>query len=187
MTCPTPEAHRHMHKGVCVHAWTTTTDYGHRGRPMGGTRYLNVHYMVNPTSQWRTSSTQNRRHQVRKIEQQMVNAVLSGKTFSKDNTVVRIERTDEGAYHSAFVYLHGNEIAHYYWSGEEEQWVIRLSDAMWQTTTTKSRLNALLSGVGQGTRLSMFQRDYQWYYTMGASQYKWDGAALFMAYDPYFK
>jgi len=117
----------------------------------------------------------------------MVNAVLSGKKMSKDNTTVRIERTDEGNYHSAFVYLHGNEIAHYYWSGEEKQWVIRLTDAMWQTPTTKSRLNALLSGVAQGTRLGLFQHDFKWYYTMGANNYKWTGDMLFMAYDPYFR
>ena len=122
---------------------------------------------------------------MRKIEQQMVNAVLKGKPFTKDNTQVYVEYTDEGVYHHAYVHLHGNEIAHYYWSGEEKQWVIRLSDGMWQTPTTKSRLNALLSGVGQGSRLSVFQRDFDWYYTMGANNYKWDGAQMFLAYNPY--
>ena len=131
---------------------------------------------------------------MRQIETKMCEAVLNGKNMSKDNTTVSVVRDEHGQYHSAVVRLHGNEIAHYYWSGVEKRWVIRLTDALWRTATTKSRLNALLQGVGQGDRLSVNQRctrcktknhhKCDWFYTIGANDYVWTGDALFMANQP---
>ena len=121
---------------------------------------------------------------MRKIETKMCEAVLNGKSMSKDNTTVTVIRDEHGQYHSALVKLHGNEIAHYFWSGTEKQWVIRLTDAMWQTPTTKSRLNALLEGIGQGDRLRIYQSNHKWFYHMGANDYVWTGEALFMANQP---
>ena len=131
---------------------------------------------------------------MRKIEQRMVDAVLNGKNMSKDNTTVSVVRDEHEQYHSAVVRLHGHEIAHYYFSGTERQWVIRLTDALWRTPTTKSRLNALLQGIGQGDRLSVNQRctgcktknhhKCDWFYTMGANDYVWHGDATFMAVSP---
>jgi hypothetical protein len=131
---------------------------------------------------------------MRKIEQRMCDAVLNGQNMSKDNTTVSVIHDEHGQYHSAVVRLHGHEIAHYFWSGVERLWVMRLTDAQWRTTTTKSRLNALLDGVGQGERLSIHQKckghktknhaRCDWYYTMGANDYVWDGTAHFIAQSP---
>ena len=121
---------------------------------------------------------------MRKIERQMCDAILDGKNMSKDNTTVSVVRDEHEQYHSAVVRLHGNEIAHYYWSGMDKRWVIRLTDSMWQTPTTKSRLNALLDGVGQGDRLGIYQRNHKWFYQMGANDYVWTGDAVFMANQP---
>lgn len=135
---------------------------------------------------------------MRLIEQKMCDAVLNGKSMSRDNTTVSVIRDEHGQYHSAVIQLHGNEIAHYYWSGTEKQWVMRLTDARWRTVTTKSRLNALLDGVGQGDRLHIYQHckgcqktakgqpihTHKWFYTMGANDYVWTGDALFMANQP---
>ena len=131
---------------------------------------------------------------MRKIEQQMCEAVRNGKNMSKDNTTVSVVRDEHGQYHSAVIRLHGHEVGHYYWSGTEKQWVIRLEDARWRTPTTKSRLNALLQGVGQGDRLHIHQEcrghktkgyhDCNWHYTMGANDYVWDGSATFLALAP---
>ena len=121
---------------------------------------------------------------MRKIERQMCDAILDGKNMSKDNTTVSVVRDEHEQYHSAVVRLHGNEIAHYYWSGMDKRWVIRLTDSMWQTPTTKSRLNALLEGVGQGERLHIYQTKHKWHYQMGAHDYVWTGDAVFMANEP---
>ena len=69
---------------------------------------------------------------MRKIEQQMNEAILNRKDFRKDNTEV-ITISD-----CSFVYLHGNHIATV---GD----TLDICDAGWQTVTTKSRLNALLN------------------------------------------
>ena len=131
---------------------------------------------------------------MRLIEQKMCDAVLNGKSMSRDNTTVSVVHTEAGEYHSAIVRLHGHELAHYFRSGEAKSWVIRLSDALWRTVTTKSRLNALLEGVGQGDRLSIYQHCVNhetkqhtrcdWFYTMGASRYVWNGHAEFIAKEP---
>jgi hypothetical protein len=135
---------------------------------------------------------------MRQIETKMCDAVLNGKSMSRDNTTVTVTRDEHGQYHSAMVTLHGHEIAHYFWSGYEKTWVIRLTDARWRTVTTKSRLNALLEGVGQGDRLRVYQQCkgcqemskgepmhmHKWLYTMGAHDYVWNGEATFMAKEP---
>lgn len=130
---------------------------------------------------------------MRQIEQLMCNAVLNGKRMSRDNTMVVPTHKRDGTYHSAMVYLHGSEIAHYYWSGEEDSWVLRLRDASWRTVTTKSRLNALLEGVGKGERLRVYSKGWEsdlkttpaWFYQMGANHYRWvRGTATFLAQSP---
>jgi hypothetical protein len=73
---------------------------------------------------------------MRKIESQMVAAIKSNKDFKVANTEV-ISCT-----HTSDVYLHGNLIARI-----GETW-IELFDGGWQTSTTKSRLNAILSEFG---------------------------------------
>ena len=91
---------------------------------------------------------------MRKIESQMIAAVKGDKNWTKDNTSVIIE---DGV---SKVYLHGNLIA------EVDDESIKLYDGGWQTTTTKSRLNALLSEFGYtcGTKREyVFQKQFEWF------------------------
>ena len=119
-----------------------------------------------------------------KVETKMCKAVLNGTSMSQGNTTVTITRDGEGGFHSAMVRLHGNEIAHYYFSLTDDHWVIRLSDGGWLTMTTKTRLHALMECVVQDDRVSIFQRSKKWYYTLGATTYNWIGQSMFMANSP---
>ena len=92
---------------------------------------------------------------MRKIEAQMVMAVrdqLNGseKTFRSGNTEVS---TEHRGIHGTFNYsrdvvvrLHDNEIARFdsMVAGDRTARGLKITDAGWQTVTTKSRLNALL-------------------------------------------
>lgn len=88
---------------------------------------------------------------MRKIEQQMITAIREAANFSKDNTRVSV---DEGV---AEVRLHGNLIASYTYATQE----LVLLDADWQTVTTKSRLNALLSVLAPNYRIG--QKNFKWF------------------------
>jgi len=88
---------------------------------------------------------------MRKIEADMIAAVKSHRSWKSGNTQVQISPKDG----SAHVYLHGNPIAIECKNG----WMI--SDCGWQTTTTKSRLNALLGAVIDRP-VSIGQRNYVW-------------------------
>ena len=73
---------------------------------------------------------------MRKIEQQMNDAISNNTHFKSANTEVQ---TLDGV---SYVYLHGNKIA------EVGNSFIRLFDGGYQSTTTKSRINAILSEHG---------------------------------------
>ena len=90
---------------------------------------------------------------MRKIEQQMNEAILNRKDFFKGNTSVENYITETGA-REAIVKLHGNHIATV---GE----TLQICDAGWQTVTTKSRLNALLNEFAEGCYL--FQKNFDWF------------------------
>ena len=90
---------------------------------------------------------------MRKIEQQMNEAILNRKDFFKGNTSVENYITETGA-REAVVKLHGNHIATV---GD----TLQISDAGWQTVTTKSRLNALLNEFAEGCYL--FQKNFDWF------------------------
>ena len=90
---------------------------------------------------------------MRKIEQQMNEAILNRKDFFKGNTSVQHYTTETGA-REAVVHLHGNHIATI---GD----TLQICDAGWQTVTTKSRLNALLNEFAEGCYL--FQRNFDWF------------------------
>jgi len=93
---------------------------------------------------------------MRKIETEMVNAVKAGRDWHCANTSVDV--TD----HGIVVRLHGNKIARL----DTEAHVLWVTDAGWQTSTTKSRLNALLQGV-TGGRASIYQKAYVWHLVRG--------------------
>ena len=94
---------------------------------------------------------------MRKIESQMNAAISEGKDWSNANT--RVENHDGVSY----VYLHNNLIA------EVDDCSLKLYDGGYQSKTTKSRLNALLSEFGYtcGTKQEfIFQKQYEWFIQM---------------------
>ena len=90
---------------------------------------------------------------MRKVEQQMNEAILNRKDFFKGNTSVENYITETGV-REAIVKLHGNHIATV---GDR----LQICDAGWQTVTTKSRLNALLNEFAEGCYV--FQRNFDWF------------------------
>ena len=90
---------------------------------------------------------------MRKIEQQMNEAILNRKDFFKGNTSVENYITETGA-REAIVKLHGNHIATV---GDR----LQICDAGWQTVTTKSRLNALCNEFAYGCYV--FQKNFDWF------------------------
>ena len=88
---------------------------------------------------------------MRLIEQQMVDAIKQGKDWRKDNTEV-ITIND-----CSWVYLHHNHIA----SINNDS--VEIYDGGWQSNTTKSRLNAIINSLCDGTRCGVFQKNYEWF------------------------
>lgn len=87
---------------------------------------------------------------MRKIEAQMNAAIEAGTNWKSGNTSVTMSGD------VAEVRLHGNLIA------EIGEGFITLFDGGWQTTTTKSRLNAILAANGlPGERV--FAKAYNWF------------------------
>ena len=94
---------------------------------------------------------------MRKIETQMNNAISEGTDWKTANT--RVETVDG----VSSVYLHNNLIA------EIGDAFIRLFDGGWQSNTTKSRLNAILSEHGeQGD--CVFQKNFEWFVRMNTAE-----------------
>ena len=88
---------------------------------------------------------------MRKIEQQMIDAINTNKNWCSGNTMVK---TDDA--NISRVFLHGNHIA----TITDDDMMIM--DGGWQSNTTKSRLNALCDAfcvTGEG----VFQSDFVWY------------------------
>jgi len=90
---------------------------------------------------------------MRKVEEQMLRLMERRATGNAgSNTTVF---TDEGV---TRVYLHGNKIAEL-----DAQGRVYISDAGWQTVTTKSRLNAIINYFLDGTKVGVTQSDYEWF------------------------
>jgi hypothetical protein len=91
----------------------------------------------------------NNKSQMRVIERQMNDAISKEIDWKKDNTeVINIEGV-------SFVYLYSNLIAMI-----GDTW-LELFDGGYQTTTTKSRLNAILSEHGSGEYV--YQKNFNWF------------------------
>lgn len=93
---------------------------------------------------------------MRKIETLMNAAITNSADFKSANT--RVDNIDG----VSFVYLHGHKIA------EVGNSFIRLFDGGYQSNTTKSRLNAILSEHGLPGE-GIFQKKFQWYVTLRTS------------------
>ena len=86
---------------------------------------------------------------MRKIEQAMNKAIAQYSDWSQDNTRIEVKKD------FTTVYLYGNKIA------ELGDNYITLFDGGFQSATTKSRLNAILSKNGKGDE-HIYQKNYEW-------------------------
>lgn len=86
---------------------------------------------------------------MRAIEKQMLNAINTRTSMRVDNTTVSTNG-DETAVH-----LHGHEIATINWRIN----TLTIRDCGWRTSTTKSRLNAILGRCGA----MLYQKKGEWY------------------------
>ena len=88
---------------------------------------------------------------MRKIETQMNAAIKSNANWKLKNTTVT---TTDGV---SEVRLHGNLIAKV---GDD---FVTVFDGGWQSTTTKSRLNAIIDEFCNAFTDGIFQKDFAWY------------------------
>ncbi len=93
---------------------------------------------------------------MRKIEQQMIAAIKGNTDWKSANTEVINFYDDEKQLVVTSVYLDGNLIA------EVDDCSLKLFDGGYQSKTTKSRLNAILSEHGIKGEC-VFQKNFKWY------------------------
>ena len=85
----------------------------------------------------------------------MIAAINSSKNWQSANTSVHFNEESN----ISIVRLHGNKIA------EVTDDSMTIFDGGWQTTTTKSRLNALINEFCNAVTDGVFQKNYQWFVT----------------------
>ena len=96
---------------------------------------------------------------MRKIESQMNAAISNNQNWSSANTTVHFNEEEN----VSIVRLYGNKIA------EVGDTFIRLFDGGHQSTTTKSRLNAILSEHGDcGDKV--FAKNFNWFISMNTAE-----------------
>ena len=106
---------------------------------------------------------------MRKIEQQMIQAVANNKCWTNANTsVTYCPETDESR-----VYLHGNHIATV---GDN---FLQVFDGGWQTVTTKSRLNALINRFCNAVTDGVYQRQHVWYLSDNKVEREFESGYIF--------
>jgi hypothetical protein len=92
---------------------------------------------------------------MKKITKESVDAFMNARPYKKDNMVIEVKPI------VTVMSLFGNIIAYRY---NDPERTISITDAGWQTNTTKERLNAI-PGV------SIYQKNWEWY----LNGEKWDG------------
>ena len=106
---------------------------------------------------------------MRKIERQMNFAISNRGNWANSNTSVSYNESTN----CSNVFLHGHRIA----TVDHSTNAVKVSSCGWQTVTTKSRLNAILSEVKYGC--SVFQKQWNWYVSFrGQTQDFMDGMIL---------
>ena len=95
---------------------------------------------------------------MRQITKQSINAFLNASTFSKQNMVVEVLPN------VTILKLHNNPIAYLYNDPEN---TLSITNAGWQSNTTKERLNAL-------PNVSIQQKNFVWY----LNGKEWDGRLI---------
>ena len=102
---------------------------------------------------------------MRKIEREMIQAIIDRRSFTKANTSVSLYTSatqmgcglDTDSASEMRVYLHGHHIASYTDKGQ-----LYINHQGWKTRTTKSRLNALVKHV-LGDMSCIFQKNFEWF------------------------
>lgn len=87
----------------------------------------------------------------------MIAAIKSETDWKSGNTKVINFFNDSDRCVVSSVFLHGNKIA------EVTDNDVTIFDGGWQTTTTKSRLNALINEFCNGATDGVFQSKFQWF------------------------
>tara|TARA_R100001463_G_scaffold30235_1_gene68748 strand:+ start:538 stop:876 length:339 start_codon:yes stop_codon:yes gene_type:complete len=106
---------------------------------------------------------------MRKIEQQMNSALLRKANWACSNTTVQYNEFTN----CSSILLHGHQIA----TLDHHSNALKLSSCGYQTRTTKSRLNALLSEFKYGCYV--FQKQFDWYLkSVNQTVDFWDGMIL---------
>ena len=91
---------------------------------------------------------------MRQIEQNLINAIRERKkAWSQDNTTISYNENTE----TYDVFLHGNKIASIDYDNRE----VRLSSCGWRTSTTKSRLNAILTALRADSGIRQIRNRWQ--------------------------
>ena len=90
---------------------------------------------------------------MRKIESQMIGAIKTKSCFTNNNTRVDYVASEN----ISEIFLHGNLISIYRHNDDS----MYISSCGWESNTTKSRLNALLSTFYHG--VGIFQKNWQWF------------------------
>ena len=111
---------------------------------------------------------------MRKIESQMIAAIKNNQDWKSANTEVVSQQNGV-----SLVYLHDNKIAEI---GDD---YLQIFDGGWQTTTTKSRLNALIDRFCNAVTDGVFQKDYQWYIRDNNVTRDFDNGYIFAWYSYY--
>ena len=94
---------------------------------------------------------------MRKVESQMNDAIRAGKCWSSGNTMVSYSPVRR----ASDVFLHGNMIATVADDGG-----VQIMDGGWQSNTTKSRLNAILSEFSDDR---VYAKNFTWYVGTGSA------------------
>ncbi len=124
------------------------------GQPLRCASSLSVHYLLTWVALGPIlTSVQTTTNPMRKIEEQMCNAVHHNIDWHNANTSVTYCE-DNG---ESKVYLHGNHIATV---GDD---FLQIFDGGWQSNTTKSRLNALINRFCNGLTDGVHQKDFSWF------------------------
>tara|TARA_B100000945_G_scaffold106106_1_gene84024 strand:+ start:381 stop:722 length:342 start_codon:yes stop_codon:yes gene_type:complete len=106
---------------------------------------------------------------MRKIEQQMNNAISNKVDWNSSNTRVDYNNNTN----CSTVVLHRTAIAVY----DHNTQALKLNTGGWHSNTTKSRLNAILQGLVSGVRV--FQKNFDWYLSTNNQTVDfWDGMIL---------
>ena len=100
---------------------------------------------------------------MRLVEAQMLQ-LMDRRSNGKAGSNTRVSTNAEG---SVEVFLHDNPIAFLNQYGK-----LFITDAGWQTVTTKSRLNAIINYFCDGTKTGVIQSNHEWYlYEAGCISY----------------